>query len=99
MTDEEIIRLFLSARSRRSQSLPKRTAAPRRAWPGTFSAAKGTRRECLNDTYLAVWNAIPPQKPDPLRTFVCKIARNLAAAEVPRQHREKAKQPLRRRAR
>ena len=37
--------------------------------------------ECVNDTYLAVWNAIPPQKPDPLRTFVCKIARNLAAAK------------------
>ena len=34
--------------------------------------------ECVNDTYLGAWNAIPPHKPSPLRTFVCKIARNLA---------------------
>ena len=34
--------------------------------------------ECVNDTYLGTWNAIPPHKPSPLRTFVCKIARNLA---------------------
>ena len=32
----------------------------------------------MNDTYLGTWNAIPPHKPSPLRTFVCKIARNLA---------------------
>ena len=35
-------------------------------------------RECVNDTYLGTWKAIPPNRPSPLRTFVCKIARNLA---------------------
>ena len=35
--------------------------------------------ECVNDTYLGVWNSIPPQRPDPLISYVCKIARNLAA--------------------
>ena len=34
--------------------------------------------ECVNDTYLGVWNTIPPQNPNPLMTYVCKIARNLA---------------------
>jgi RNA polymerase sigma-70 factor (ECF subfamily) len=34
--------------------------------------------ECVNDTYLAVWNTIPPQKPDPLLTYVCRIVRNLS---------------------
>lgn len=34
--------------------------------------------ECINDTYLGAWNTIPPNKPDPLRTYLCKIARNLA---------------------
>ncbi|MBR3762779.1 MAG: sigma-70 family RNA polymerase sigma factor [Lachnospiraceae bacterium] len=34
--------------------------------------------ECLNDTYLGVWNAIPPARPNPLSAFVCKIARNLS---------------------
>lgn len=34
--------------------------------------------ECINDAYLGVWNAIPPQKPNPLQSFVCRIVRNLA---------------------
>lgn len=34
--------------------------------------------ECTNDTYLGVWNAIPPQKPESLLAFVCRIARNIS---------------------
>ncbi len=34
--------------------------------------------ECVNDTYLGVWNAIPPQKPKSLMAFVARIARNLS---------------------
>ena len=34
--------------------------------------------ESVNDAYFAVWNAIPPAKPDSLRAFVCKVARNTA---------------------
>lgn len=34
--------------------------------------------ECANDTYLSVWNAIPPQRPDSLPAFVCRIARNIS---------------------
>lgn len=35
-------------------------------------------KECENDTYLGVWRAIPPEKPNPLVSFVCRIARNLS---------------------
>ncbi len=34
--------------------------------------------ECVNDTYLGVWNSIPPEKPKNLRAYVAKIARNLS---------------------
>lgn len=34
--------------------------------------------ECVNDTYVRAWNAIPPQRPGCLGAFVQKIARNLA---------------------
>ncbi len=34
--------------------------------------------ECENDTYLGVWNAVPPENPNPLLAFVCKVARNIA---------------------
>ena len=34
--------------------------------------------ECVNDTYLAIWNAIPPQRPDPLSGYICCTGRNIA---------------------
>ena len=34
--------------------------------------------ECVSDTYLALWNAIPPAKPDPLSAYVYKTGRNVA---------------------
>lgn len=34
--------------------------------------------ECVNDTYLGVWNTIPPQKPNPLMPYVIRIAKNLS---------------------
>lgn len=37
--------------------------------------------ECVNDTYLAAWNTIPPQKPDPLRIYIFRIVRNIAIAK------------------
>ncbi len=35
-------------------------------------------QECVNDTYLALWNAIPPAQPDPLTPYVCRTGRNVA---------------------
>lgn len=34
--------------------------------------------ECVNDTYIGVWNAIPPTRPNNLMAFVCGVARNLS---------------------
>ena len=34
--------------------------------------------ECVNDTWLRAWNAIPPAKPTRLAAFLGKITRNLA---------------------
>ena len=34
--------------------------------------------ECVNDTYLNAWNAMPPHRPGILPTFLGKITRNLS---------------------
>lgn len=34
--------------------------------------------ECVNDTWLHAWNAMPPQRPRVLRMFLAKITRNLS---------------------
>lgn len=45
--------------------------------------------ECVNDAYLAVWNAIPPAHPASLRSFVSSITRNLALNRYKEQSRDK----------
>ena len=78
MDDEKIIELFFS----RSENAIKELAAKYEKVCMTLSmnilGSREDAEECLNDTYLGVWNAIPPQKPDNLTAFVCKIARNLS---------------------
>ena len=34
--------------------------------------------ECINDSYLGVWNNIPPKRPDNLKYYFCRIVRNNA---------------------
>lgn len=43
---------------------------------------KGDAEEIVNETYLGVWNSIPPNRPEHLKTFICKITKNLAMAKV-----------------
>ena len=50
--------------------------------------------ECVNDTYLHTWNAIPPTKPDSLCAFVCRIARTLSLNRLRDLRREKRNSEL-----
>lgn len=38
--------------------------------------------ECENDTYLTVWNTIPPKDPDSIQAYAAKIARNIACDKL-----------------
>ena len=44
--------------------------------------------ECLNDTYLGAWNAIPPTKPAVLKAFLTTVARRAA---IKRYHKARKK--------
>lgn len=45
--------------------------------------------EILNDTWLCAWNAIPPAKPENLKLYLARIARNLSFDRFRSQNREK----------
>ena len=78
MTDTEIISLFFERSEQAITELDKKHGnAVARVARNILGNAQDTE-ECVNDTYLGTWNSIPPHRPSPLRTFVCRIARNLA---------------------
>lgn len=78
MEDSAIIDLYW----RRDEAAIARSAE--KYGPYCYSVAEGILRshedseECVNDTWLRSWNAMPPQKPGVLRMFFAKITRNLA---------------------
>ena len=45
--------------------------------------------ECVSDTYLAAWNAMPPERPGLLRAFLGRITRNLSLDRLKRQRARK----------
>ena len=45
--------------------------------------------ECVNDTWMAAWNAIPPHRPEILSSFLRKITRRLALRKWRARNAEK----------
>ena len=78
MEDKDIIALYWA----RSEEAIRRTAEKYGAYCSRIiRRVLGDGRdaeECLSDTWLGAWNAMPPQKPARLPPFLGRIARNTA---------------------
>lgn len=78
MTDAEIIDLFFERSEQAITELAKKHGGAVSRIAYNILGNMQDTEECVNDTWMGTWNAIPPSRPSPLRNFVCRIARNLA---------------------
>lgn len=46
-------------------------------------------KECLNDTYLSVWNSIPPNRPKSFKVYIGKIIRNISLNKLKSERAKK----------
>ncbi|MBR4111815.1 MAG: sigma-70 family RNA polymerase sigma factor [Ruminiclostridium sp.] len=78
--DSKIIELFFS---RSEQALSELSAKYERLCRkiayGILKNNEDTE-ECLNTSYMCLWNSIPPAKPDSLCAYLCSVVRNNAFA-------------------
>jgi len=88
MDDEKIIDLFFARSEQALRELDTKYGKFCHRVSYNILNNREDAEECVNDAYLGIWNAIPPQRPDPLLTFLCKIVRNLSIA---RHHANTAK--------
>ncbi|MCD8295655.1 MAG: sigma-70 family RNA polymerase sigma factor [Clostridia bacterium] len=56
--------------------------------------SKEDSEECVNDAYMAVWNAIPPENPAHFSAYLCGIVRNLALKKYEHNHAQKRNKDL-----
>lgn len=78
MEDSKIIELFFARSEQAIVELSDKYGHILSIAANNILNNKSDSEECVNDAYLAVWNTVPPQKPDPLLSYVCRIVRNLA---------------------
>ncbi len=78
MTDERIIELFFERSEQAIKELDEKYGRVCHSVAYNILNDRQDAEECVNDSYLGVWNAIPPATPHPLLAFVCKIVRNIS---------------------
>lgn len=78
MDDSKIIELFFERSEQAIIELSNKYGAICSKVADNILNNRLDSEECVNDAYLGVWNTIPPQRPNPLLSYVCRIVRNLA---------------------
>lgn len=78
MDDEKIIELFFNRSEQAIEEVDKKYGKTCHNISYNILHNKLDAEECVNDAYLGAWNAIPPARPNPLLTYLCKIVRNLS---------------------
>lgn len=78
MDDSEIIKLFWDRSERALEEVSRKYSGYCRTIAGNILGNWQDIDECLNDTWLAAWDSIPPQRPRRLSVYIGRITRNLA---------------------
>ena len=78
MNDDRIIKLYFERSEDAITETDKKYGGACRSVAYNILGSHEDSEECTNDTYMKVWDAIPPKKPVKLGAFVVTIARNLA---------------------
>ena len=78
MDDGDIIALYWARDERAIQETSLKYGRLCRSIAHSILSSSEDCEECVNDTLMKAWNAIPPQKPKKLSAFLGRITRNLS---------------------
>lgn len=78
MEDSEILLLYWNRQERAIYETDLKYGPYCRSIARSIVQNSADAEECVNDTYLDAWNAIPPNRPAILSTFLGKITRRIA---------------------
>ena len=88
MEDKKIVSLLWQRAEQAITLLAKKFGAGLHRLAMNILGNRQDAEEAVSDTYLAVWNSVPPQKPDPLSAYVYRLGKNTAL----KKHRENTAQ-------
>ena len=78
MNDEAILELYFARDPEAIQETDAKYGAYCHGISLGIVGSSADAEECVNDTWLHTWNAVPPQRPRYLKAFLGRIVRNLS---------------------
>ena len=78
MSDEQIINLFWSRNQTAISETDRAYGAKCRGLSSRILRSSEDAEECVNDSYLRLWQQLPPEKPASLGAYLMRIVRNLS---------------------
>ncbi|MBP5293735.1 MAG: RNA polymerase sigma factor [Clostridia bacterium] len=89
LTDEQLIDLFWARNEVAIQETELKYGKNLRYRAYEILHSEQDAEECVNDTFLAAWNRIPPERPESLHAFLTQITKNLSHKRFRDAHRLK----------
>ena len=89
LSDDEIVDLYWARKERAIKETEKKYSHFLFKVAYNILYDKSDCEECQNDTYVGIWNAIPPTRPAVFQAFIAKIMRNIAINRYKEKMRKK----------
>lgn len=89
MDDNAIIRLYWDRNEQAIRATSEKYGHYCKTIAKNILCSEEDAKECINDTWLGAWNAMPSHWPEQLSTFLGKITRNLAFNRYRHDHAKK----------
>lgn len=78
MDDKRIVGLFLEHSEQAIEAVSRKYGKLCHHIARGIVDSDADAAECVNDAYLALWNTVPPEKPESLRAYLTRLLRNIA---------------------
>ena len=89
MEDSEIIKLFFERSEKAIEALVRKYGKTLMRISLNILNNRQDSEECMNDMCLSVWNLIPPERPNNLFSYTCRIIRNISIERYKRNTAKK----------
>lgn len=89
MEDYQIVNLYWARQEQAIEFSDQKYGRMLRSMSQSLLDSRQDAEECVNDTYLDAWNAMPTARPDHLGAFLSKITRRISIDRYRTAHRQK----------
>ena len=89
LTDHEIVSLYHARNEQAIAACQKQYGNYCHTVSMNILNSKPDAEECVNDTWMAAWNTMPPTWPQSLRAYLGKLVRNISLNKLKSLHRDK----------